>query len=58
LIEYRVYVLDCDGHIVGSTPLVCRDDTEAIAKAREAHADHAIEVWSGERFVARLDSKR
>ena len=57
MIEYRAYALDSEGHIASSAPLVCRDDTEAIAKARESHGDRAIEVWSGERFVAKLNTE-
>ena len=52
--EYRVYEIGDDGHIVKSTPLVCKDDGEPIAKAREFAAGRVIEIWSGERFVTRL----
>ena len=58
MIEYRAYALDAEGHIARSIPLVCPDDAEAIAKARETLEDCAIEIWSGARFVARLDSER
>jgi hypothetical protein len=53
--EYRVYEFGNDNHIVKSTPLVCKDDHEAIAKARELAGGNVIEIWSRERFVARLD---
>jgi hypothetical protein len=55
--EYRAYTIGVDGHFIGSAPLVCRDDAEAVAKAKRMVDGHAIEVWSGERFVVRLESK-
>lgn len=54
MVEYRVYEIGDDDHIVKSTPLVCNNDQEAIARARELAAGRVIEIWSGERFVARL----
>lgn len=52
--EYRVYEIGDGDHIVKATPLICADDHEAIAKAREFADAHIVEVWNGERFVARL----
>ncbi len=52
--EYRVYEIGDDDHIVKSTPLVCKDDQEAITKAEELAGGHVIEIWSGERLVTRL----
>lgn len=54
MVEYRVYEIGDDDHIVKSTPLVCNDDQEAIARVRELAAGCVIEIWSGERFVVRL----
>jgi hypothetical protein len=54
--EYRVYAIGGDGHIVKSTPLICDDDSQAVQKARE-FCD-TLEIWSGERFVARLNTER
>jgi hypothetical protein len=55
--EYRVYAICGDGHIVKSTPLICDDDTQAVQKAGEFREGHSLEIWSGERLVARLDIK-
>lgn len=52
--EYRVYAIGADGHIVKSTPLICDDDSQAMEQARKICKDHALEIWSGERFVARF----
>jgi len=56
--EYRVYAIGGDGHIVKSTPLICDDDSQAVQKAREFCEGHTLEIRSGERFVARLDTER
>lgn len=56
--EYRVYAIGDDGHIVKSTPLICVDDGQAVQKAREFCEGDTLEIWSGERFVARLNTER
>jgi hypothetical protein len=43
-----------DEHFVGFEPMICRDDAEAITRARRLLDTHDIEVWSGERLVIRL----
>ena len=53
--EYRVYTVGLDGHFINFEPLVCRDDGEAIAMAQRMVDGHDVEVWSGERFVIRLE---
>jgi hypothetical protein len=58
MVEYRAYAIGDDGHIVKSTPLICDDDRQAIQKAEEFREGHTLEIWSGERFVARLDTER
>lgn len=55
--EYRVYEMEDDGHIVKATPLICSDDHEAIARARELAGMRVVEIWSGERFVTRLSPR-
>ena len=35
--------------------LISADDAEAIAKAKRLVADHDVELWSGKRFVIRLE---
>ena len=52
--EYRAYVVGRDGHFMRFEALICADDAEAIAKAMRLVDDHDVELWSGERFVARL----
>ena len=55
--EYRVYTVDGDGHFIGFEPLVCANDAEAIEQAKRLILNNAIELWSGERLVIRLEAK-
>jgi hypothetical protein len=57
VIEYRAYLVDQDGHFVGLQPMICKDDAEAIEKAQRLVDRFAVELWSGERFVIRLEAK-
>ena len=41
---------------MGFEPLICRDDGEALAKARRLLDIHDIEVWNCERFVLKLEA--
>jgi hypothetical protein len=57
VVEYRAYLVDHDGHFVSLEPMVCTDDAEAIKKAQRLVDRFAVELWSGERFVIRLEAK-
>ena len=46
-----------DGHFTESREMICRDDGEAVARARRLLDRHDLEVWSGNRFVVRLTRK-
>jgi hypothetical protein len=54
--EYRAYVVGEDGHFAGFEGFACRDDDEAVAKAKRLVDGHDIELWSGERFIVRLQA--
>jgi hypothetical protein len=54
--EYRAYVVGHDGHFVSFEGFVCRDDKEAIARAKRLVDGHDVELWSGERFIVRLQT--
>jgi hypothetical protein len=58
MVDYRVYTVDGDGHIVKSTPLICDDDVQAVEQAREISKGDTLEIWSGDRLVARLSAER
>jgi hypothetical protein len=53
--EYRVYSVGTDGHFVNSRGFVCENDEDAIVWAKHWMDGAAVELWSGERFVARLE---
>jgi hypothetical protein len=55
--EYRAYIVGVDGHFIGFEPLICRNDGEAVAKAKRLLDGQDIEIWSGERLVIRLKSR-
>jgi hypothetical protein len=57
MVDYRVYRVGSDGHFVGYEPLICRDDAEAIEKAKRLVDGHDIELWSGPRLVIRVSRK-
>lgn len=56
MVEYRIYEIGDGDHIVKATALTCKDDHE-ITTARELAAGRVVEVWNGERFVARLGAE-
>lgn len=56
--RYRVYAAQFDGHFDGYETLSCNDDVQAIGEAQRLANNGAVEVWSGERFVARMECKR
>jgi hypothetical protein len=55
--EYRAYVVGRDGHYLRSQAFVAADDESAIEHARKFIDVDDVELWSGTRFVARLDHK-
>jgi hypothetical protein len=52
--EYRADTVGVDGHFIRFEPVVCRDDAEAIEKAKRLVDGHDVELWSGERLVIRM----
>jgi hypothetical protein len=56
--EYRAYVVGPDGHFLWSREFVAANDDAAFKHARQFVDGHDVELWSGERFVAKLKSDR
>ena len=54
--EYRAYIIGRDGHFASCRAFRCADDTEAVAFARQLVDGQDVELWSGERFIVRLQS--
>ena len=52
--DYRAYILDDDGRIIGVHELNCTNDEEANEKAAKLLDGHDLEVWHRERRVTRL----
>jgi hypothetical protein len=55
--NYRAYAVWPNGSFEGYEALICVDDDEAIGAARRLADKSAIELWSGERFITRLEHK-
>jgi hypothetical protein len=55
--EYRAYIIGEDGHFIDAAPLICEDDDAALKQAEQLVNGRPIELWSGERFVAKLEPK-
>jgi len=55
--EYRVYIVDSDGHFHSSVPIECADDTEAMKQAEQLVDGHDVELWQRDRKIARFDQK-
>ena len=52
--EYRAYVLDDNGYIIGRHDFVCDGDQEAVESAKRVIDGHDIEIWERDRLVSRL----
>jgi hypothetical protein len=54
--DYRIYVLDREGHVMGPSKIVaCKTDEEAIEFAQQFLDDTPIEVWLGPKRIGRLE---
>jgi hypothetical protein len=53
---YRAYTVGDDKHFIDAAPLICDDDDAAIKQAEQLVNGRAIELWSGARFVIRLEN--
>jgi hypothetical protein len=49
--DYRLYVLDDEGHFVRGIDLACTDDQHARAVAAGHLGGHDLELWQGRRRV-------
>ena len=53
--EYRAYLVGHDGHFLRFEGFVALDDETATQHARQFVEGHDVELWSGGRFVKRLE---
>ena len=55
--DYRAYIVGEDGHFLDCEARRWMDDRQAVEWAKQLVAGRAIELWCGERFVAKLEPK-
>jgi hypothetical protein len=53
--EYKINVIGALGHSVRSIRIDCTDDRRAIESAKQFIDGHDIELWQGDRRIARFD---
>jgi hypothetical protein len=53
--DFRADAVRPDGNFEGFEALICVDDDEAIKQSRRLVDRGAIELWSGERFITRME---
>ena len=53
--QYRAFTIGDDGHFISYRAFTCVNDAEAIVWAKQLFDYHAVELWSGDRFIIRLD---
>jgi hypothetical protein len=51
--EYRAYIVGREGHFLWSKEFVAENDDDALEYARRLVDGHDVELWSGERLVAK-----
>jgi hypothetical protein len=54
--RYRFYNIAGDEHISGATDVECRNDADALEKARTMPGAGDIEIWDGARRLARVEA--
>jgi hypothetical protein len=55
--EYRAYIIGTDGHFLRSVEILCPDDDAAKEYAKQLVDGHDIELWQGERQIAKFQHK-
>ena len=55
--HYRIVKIDYDGQLSRHRGFVCDNDDDAIVWAKQLVDEAPVELWSGARFVARLEPR-
>lgn len=55
--EYRVHIIGSDGLFHSSTALDCADEDAAIERARHLVDGHDVELWRGDRKIAKFEHR-
>jgi hypothetical protein len=53
---YRAYIIGVDGHFLRAIELVCPDDETAKEYAKPLADGHDVELWQGDRLIAKFES--
>jgi hypothetical protein len=53
---YRVYFVGADGHFTSAADFHLNDDQSAIEAAQEVARGHKVELWSGRRHIADINT--
>jgi photosystem II stability/assembly factor-like uncharacterized protein len=48
-------VINEDGMAIGRRNFLCANDDEAVVWAKQMESENPTEVWSGARFIARIE---
>lgn len=51
--EYKMYILKDNDRVIDVVRVECVNDTEALNLIDAGAQRHAIEIWQGDRFLAR-----
>jgi hypothetical protein len=54
MLEYRLYLLDRDGHVCRGEEFVSENDEAAMATARAKSSGQTAEVWQYARVVGKI----
>ena len=49
--EYRAYIMGPDGHVQSRVDLRCKDESEAIVRAKQLVDGHDVELWQLDRLI-------
>ena len=55
--KYRAFTIGDDGHFISYRAFTCVNDDEAIVWAKQLFDHRVVELWSGDRFIIRLDDQ-
>jgi hypothetical protein len=55
--NYRIVTIEKAGNLGRHRGFVCNNDEDAIVWAKQLKSEKPTEVWSGARFIARIESE-
>ena len=55
--EYRVYIVDENGHFLRAVELVCPNDDAAKEQAKQFVDGHDVELWQQDRRIGNFVAK-